>query len=41
MVLVSDAIRWPVLSCPRVAGFEVSTEGLHGRPDFEVEIRCA
>ena len=26
MVFVSDAVRWPVLNCPRMAGFEVSIE---------------
>ena len=25
---VLDALNWPVLKCPRLAGFEVSPEGV-------------
>ena len=26
---VLDALNWPVLECPQLAGFEVSPEDLH------------
>ena len=33
--LVLVPLRWPVLKCPRMAGFQMSTEGRRRRPPFK------